>query len=223
MEAINVRDSRGRIALGNVPVAFWRGKKLPRQVAEKIRASLIGRKRPDEVKKKIASTKKGKPLSSEHLSAIRVAARSRRMSEEQRSVSLAKRRAYQKRYKQTRKYKEWRNGWLRRKYHDTDSPEFKLYVLLRSRLHKAVRRGRDSTASIRCLGCSVAELRRHIESLFTDGMTWDNWRADGWHIDHKIPLDAFDLTDDEQVRRACHYTNLQPLWARENLLKSNKV
>ena len=54
-------------------------------------------------------------------------------------------------------------------------------------------------------------------------MTWDNWSLVGWHIDHEIPLYAFDLTDREQLLRACHYTNLQPMWAIDNLEKSNKL
>jgi hypothetical protein len=48
-------------------------------------------------------------------------------------------------------------------------------------------------------------------------MTWDNWTTDGWHIDHIKPLaSSFDLTDRKQFLEACHYTNLQPLWAKDN-------
>jgi len=54
-------------------------------------------------------------------------------------------------------------------------------------------------------------------------MSWDNWTKDGWHIDHIIPLAAFDLTDREQVKQACHYTNLRPMWAEENLSKGAKM
>jgi desulfoferrodoxin (superoxide reductase-like protein) len=54
-------------------------------------------------------------------------------------------------------------------------------------------------------------------------MTWDNWTTDGWHIDHIKPLASFDLTDRKQLLEACHYTNLQPLWAKDNLIKSDKI
>jgi hypothetical protein len=53
-------------------------------------------------------------------------------------------------------------------------------------------------------------------------MSWDNWTTDGWHIDHIKPLASFDLTDRQQLLLACHYTNLQPLWAIDNLSKGDR-
>jgi hypothetical protein len=54
-------------------------------------------------------------------------------------------------------------------------------------------------------------------------MTWDNYGQFGWHIDHIKPLSVFDLTDREQFLEACRYTNLQPMWWKENLSKGSKV
>ena len=100
---------------------------------------------------------------------------------------------------------------------------YKLLVNLRKRLHCAIRNNQRSGSAVRDLGCSIEELKTYLESKFQPGMTWDNWSPTGWHIDHIVPLKSFDLTDREQLLRACHYTNLQPLWAKGNLKKSNRV
>jgi len=73
------------------------------------------------------------------------------------------------------------------------------------------------------VGCSRQELVRHIERQFQRGMTWDNYGFDGWHIDHIRPLASYDLTDPEQVRLASHFTNLMPLWAKDNFAKGSKL
>ena len=73
------------------------------------------------------------------------------------------------------------------------------------------------------MGCDLKFLIRFLEDQFQEGMSWDNWSRDGWHLDHIIPLDAFDLTDIEEQKKALHYTNLQPLWAEENLKKGNRI
>ena len=75
-----------------------------------------------------------------------------------------------------------------------------------------------------CLfGCKIDFLMGYLESKFTSGMTWKNHKLYGWHIDHIIPLSSFDLTDRDQYLKACHYTNLQPLWAVDNIRKGNKL
>lgn len=61
----------------------------------------------------------------------------------------------------------------------------------------------------------------HLEAQFAPGMTWEN-RGE-WHVDHIRPLASFDLTDPEQLRTASHYTNLQPLWASDNLAKGARL
>lgn len=73
------------------------------------------------------------------------------------------------------------------------------------------------------IGCDIETLKAHIESLFQTGMSWGNWGMWGWHLDHKIPLSKFDLTDPEQLKKACHYSNLQPLWAKDNLRKNDSL
>ena len=73
------------------------------------------------------------------------------------------------------------------------------------------------------LGCSVEELWIHLEKQFTAGMTRENHGRNGWHIDHIIPCASFDLSDPEQQSQCFHYTNLQPLWAEDNIKKGNKI
>jgi hypothetical protein len=67
------------------------------------------------------------------------------------------------------------------------------------------------------IGCSITQLREHIEKQFTDGMSWDNYGK--WHVDHIVPCSAFDLFDASQQQACFHFTNLQPLWAKDNRAK----
>jgi hypothetical protein len=94
---------------------------------------------------------------------------------------------------------------------------------LRSRTGHAIRRGEKSGSAVRDLGCTIAELKTYLESKFLLGMSWGNWSQHGWHIDHILPLSSFDLTDRSEFLKACHYTNLQPLWAEDNLKKSDTI
>lgn len=100
-------------------------------------------------------------------------------------------------------------------------PQFRLACALRTRLVVAVREDSKSGSAVRDLGCTIAELKAHLESKFQPGMTWENWSLHGWYIDHIRPLASFDLTDREQLLQAVHYTNLQPLWATDNIRKSD--
>lgn len=101
--------------------------------------------------------------------------------------------------------------------------QFKLAGRLRTRLWFALSGVRKVGSFVRDIGCSIPELVSHLESQFTEGMSWDNYGLYGWHMDHIIPLSSFDLTDREQFLQACHYTNLQPLWAKDNLSKGSKL
>jgi len=98
---------------------------------------------------------------------------------------------------------------------------FALKCVVRERILCAVSRqgSRKSSRTIDLIGCTVAELARHLESKFLPGMTWENRGANGWHIDHIIPIAKFDLSDPQQQAAAFHYTNLQPLWAEDNRRK----
>lgn len=112
---------------------------------------------------------------------------------------------------------------LDQKIRTSSDLNFKLARILRSRVYKAIKAGQKAGSAVNDLCCSIAELKQHLESKFKDGMTWQNWTIDGWHIDHIKPLASFDLTNREQFLEACHYTNLQPLWAMDNYKKGDKI
>jgi hypothetical protein len=95
----------------------------------------------------------------------------------------------------------------------------KLSLNLRSRLNKAIRGNYKSGSAVFDLGCSIEQFKIYMEFKFQSGMTWDNYGLHGWHIDHIKPLSSFNLSDKEELLKACHYSNLQPLWAKENLSK----
>ncbi len=97
---------------------------------------------------------------------------------------------------------------------------FRLAGILRSRLRKAIKGNFKSGSAVRDLGCSISELKQWLERQFRPGMSWSNYGD--WHIDHIIPLSSFDLTNRKQFKKACHWFNLRPLWASENISRGNK-
>jgi len=97
--------------------------------------------------------------------------------------------------------------------------------LLRTRLNKAVSRKSKKASVTNLLGCSIDALRVHLESQFKQGMSWDNrgMGNKGWHIDHIIPCNNFDLTNYEEQRVCFHWSNLQPMWGLDNIKKGVKI
>jgi hypothetical protein len=75
--------------------------------------------------------------------------------------------------------------------------------------------------SMDLLGAEWIVVKEHLENLFQDGMTWDNYGVNGWHVDHIIPISS--ANNEDEVIKLCHYKNLQPLWAKDNLRKGNKI
>ena len=98
---------------------------------------------------------------------------------------------------------------------------YKLRQIIRIRLNKAIKNNQKRGSAVKDLGCSIEYLKKYLEAQFELGMTWNN--HGDWHIDHIEPLAGFNLDNREELLQAVHYTNLQPLWAEENLKKSNKT
>jgi len=106
-----------------------------------------------------------------------------------------------------------------------NDPQFKLINNLRTRLAHLISRNpkiikNEKTREL--IGCSVEELKLYIEKKFLVGMSWDNYNYETWHIDHIKPLSLAKNMDDIIRLKLMHYTNLQPLWAKDNIKKSNK-
>jgi hypothetical protein len=99
---------------------------------------------------------------------------------------------------------------------------FKLVFCLRRRLNIALKNNQKSGHTLELLGCSIKKLKKHLESQFKEGMTWDNYSFYGWHVDHIIPCAKFDLSKESEQKKCFNYTNLQPLWMQENLKKGAK-
>jgi len=97
---------------------------------------------------------------------------------------------------------------------------FKITRYLRNRVYYALKGKNKSVSTMKLIGCNIDYLKQHLESQFKPGMSWSNYGK--WHIDHKIPCASFDLSKPEEQRKCFHYTNLQPLWAEENLIKGKK-
>lgn len=129
----------------------------------------------------------------------------------------------QENQKSIKSYKRERERTLRK------DPKYRLEKNLRRRLWRTTKKITNgplenkscTQASKDLLGCSIDELQSYLESKFTDGMTWDNYGK--WHIDHIIPVCSFDLTNESQVKECFHHSNLQPLWAIDNILKGSKT
>lgn len=97
-------------------------------------------------------------------------------------------------------------------------PAFKVMSNLRRRLNHVIRDGYKSATTVELLGCTPQELKTYLEGKFYGSITWENYGS-VWHVDHVKPLALFDLLKAEEQRKACHFSNLQPLLAGENLSK----
>ena len=94
--------------------------------------------------------------------------------------------------------------------------------LISHRIREALRKQslKKSKRAVSYLGCSLDEFVAHVESKFEQGMAWENYGFNGWHLDHMRPCASFDLTKPEEVHACFHYSNYQPLWASKNALNA---
>lgn len=131
-------------------------------------------------------------------------------------IANYKRQHYLENKEKIEKYRnEWRNNKVK-----IDSL-FKLTNNTRTLIKQSFRRNGYSKNSktYQILGCSFEEFKNHLENKFTKGMNWNN--IGEWHLDHIYPISF--AKDEEEIIKLNHYTNFQPLWAIDNIKKSNKI
>ena len=117
-------------------------------------------------------------------------------------------------------------GYNKKKYNE--DPVHRILCLHRRRVRKMINDLKMNKyvgyrkSKLELLGCSREELKEWIENQFTEGMSWEKLGINGIHIDHIRPCASFDLTKEEDVKKCFHFSNLQPLWAKDNLIKGAK-
>lgn len=147
-----------------------------------------------------------------------------------REANLEKSKAWAKKYIEANreKIRASQNAALAktRKIRWANDPQFRIGSNARRRIHAAIKAAgvKKNFRTVDVLGCSISEFHAHLESQFSEqnGFSWENYGTI-WEIDHIVPVIKFDLTDPQQLRKAFHYTNCQPLRAVENAMKGDKL
>lgn len=126
----------------------------------------------------------------------------------------------EKNKKYAEEHKKERNVYLKkyRKEREEKDTAYKIMNRLRHRIRESVVNKWDTTKNL--VGCSAEELLKYLESKFQEGMSFNNYGK--WHIDHIRPCASFNLVNEEEQKICFHYTNLQPLWAKDNMRKGSK-
>jgi len=146
--------------------------------------------------------------------------------QKQYSLSYPKTKGFKK-YRKSANYKAYRRKYLSLRM-KTDS-KFRILINLRNRITKALKNNQRYGHTLELLGCTINQLKKHLESQFKHKMSWKNHGTGQngrglkeWHIDHIRPCSSFDLTKPSEQRKCFNYKNLQPLWAKYNMQKANK-
>jgi hypothetical protein len=147
--------------------------------------------------------------------------RSKTDSEREKQRARSKAKARSEWFKEYYKARYRRNNPVPRVFH---ASKHSAHVAknLRNRINLALNGISKSASTQELLGCSFDVFIQHLESQFKNGMSWGNRGRTGWHIDHIRPCASFDLSDPEQQRECFHYSNLQPLWAVDNIRKGSR-
>jgi hypothetical protein len=107
-----------------------------------------------------------------------------------------------------------------KQYHD--DPKTKVHVNISSQIRQSLKKGKQGMSWELIVGYSLEELMSHLESLFLEGMSWENYGD--WHIDHRTPKSwfNFETLEDPDFKKCWSLKNLKPMWGSENISKGNK-
>lgn len=140
-------------------------------------------------------------------------------------INAGKRRRYKKNPEKAKEYNKKNKYQINKRNRERAKTDllFKLKINTKSRVKSFLRLQNISkkNRTFDIVGCSPQFLKEHLEKQFKPGMTWDTYGFYGWHIDHIIPLSS--AKTEEEIYKLCHYANLQPLWAQENIKKGSKI
>ncbi len=119
------------------------------------------------------------------------------------------------------KYKERQRRESKKRYKNLTK---KLNIRMGNRMREKLKQNKGGKRWEDIVGYSIEDLKKHLKKQFSEGMTWNNYGY-SWHIDHKIPVSAFNFErmEDIDFKRCWSLKNLQPLWAKENMKKHNKI
>ena len=183
----------------------------------KNKEEIVRKQKIYEEKNKEVISARARVYREEHKEAI--AASKKRYGEENREVIAAKNKI---KYEENKHKPEFRaKAAVRERERCRNDPAYRIRKNLRTRIRHAVKKGHKSARTMELLGCGIEELKDHLSSKFTEGVTFENYGK--WHIDHILPCVSFDLLLPEEQRKCFHYTNLQPLWAIDNIKKGAKI
>lgn len=147
-----------------------------------------------------------------------------KVNQQNREYYTRKKAGIKRKSRQTHEERQARKNAYEKKRRKED-PNYKLRLILRTRLRDALKRNTKSASTLKLLGTTVEHLQQHLEAQFLPGMNWQNHGLgkDKWQVDHIMPCASFDFTQEDQQQQCFHWTNLQPLWDPDNNAKRDKV
>lgn len=129
----------------------------------------------------------------------------------------------ERKYREKNREKINENKRIYEKNRKKQDPDFRITASLRNFVHKSIsRQCKKERRSFELFGVSIDKIKLWLEMNFEEGMSWDNYGLDGWTIDHIEPCSNFDLSDPEEQKKCMNWSNLTPMWHKDNNAKNNR-